>query len=256
MSIRRFFSLPTRLVVKRSFVFLLTMSFILSWSLPGARAMDMREIEGQSIFVNANATGANNGTSWTDAYLSLQDALSASISGDQIWVAAGTYTPGPEGSPRTVTFQLVAGVVVYGGFAGNETSLDQRNWNTNVTILSGDLNDDDSGFTNNDENSYHVLTGTVGDDAAILDGVTILGGNANGGDLNDSGGGMLNISGGDLTLANIAFSGNTAETGGGMYNYMSSPILINVTFDGNAANGGGGIYNYESCPTLSGSLAN
>ncbi|MEJ7677501.1 MAG: hypothetical protein WKG06_06440 [Segetibacter sp.] len=46
-----------------------------------------------TYFVNANAFGANNGSSWTDAFTKLQDALTAAVSGGQVWVAAGTYYP-------------------------------------------------------------------------------------------------------------------------------------------------------------------
>lgn len=88
------------------------------------------------IYVDGSATGANNGTSWTDAYTDLQDALSAPpVSGDEIWVADGTY------KPRTTywALSLKNGVAIYGGFSGVETSLEQRDWRTNVSLLSGDL---------------------------------------------------------------------------------------------------------------------
>lgn len=95
------------------------------------------------IYVDAGATGANNGSSWVDAYKYLQDALAAAVSGDQIWVAEGTYMPdqgsGLTPGDRTAKFLLKNGVSIYGGFAGGETSRDQRDAVTNVTILSGDL---------------------------------------------------------------------------------------------------------------------
>ena len=162
-------------------------------------------------------------SSWANA-CSLQTALTDSGSGDQIWVAAGMYKPG---AARTDTFQLKNGVAVYGGFAGTETLLTERNPAANVAILSGDLNGDDSGFTNNGENSYHVVTGSGTDNTAVLDGFTITGGNANGSFPNDNGGGMYNNTG-SPTLFNVTFSGNSAiYGGGGMYNYTSSPTLTN-----------------------------
>ena len=76
------------------------------------------------IFVNADAIGNNDGTSWENAFTDLQDALAASEGGAQIWVAAAMYTPdGPAGN-RKATFQLISGVGLYGGFAGGETELD------------------------------------------------------------------------------------------------------------------------------------
>jgi hypothetical protein len=195
-------------------------------------------------YVNQAATGANDGTSWANAYTSLQSALTAATSGREIWVAKGTYTPG---SPQTASFTLKDGVAVYGGFVGTETQLSQRNWITNVTILSGDLNGDDSGFTNNGENSYHVVTGATG---ATLDGFTISGGNANGTSqvAQRMGGGIYNSG---SILNNLIIHGNTANSlGGGIYNDGGSPTLTNLTISGNRASGGGGVYNDGGSPTL------
>ena len=88
-------------------------------------------------------------------------------------------------------------MAVYGGFAGTETARSQRNPAANVTILSGDIDNNDSQtpiitdshVTGNTTNSYHVVTGATG---ATLDGFTITAGNANGTSPNDSGGGMYN----------------------------------------------------------------
>ncbi len=90
------------------------------------------------------------------------------------------------GTDRSATFQLKNGVAVYGGFAGTETARNQRNPAANVTILSGDIDNNDSQtpiitdlttVTGNTTNSYHVVTGATG---ATLDGFTITAGNANG----------------------------------------------------------------------------
>ena len=93
------------------------------------------------VYVNVTATGTNDGSSWTNAYSSLQNALDNAASGNEVWVAAGTYSPG---SAVTDFFNVgVQGQAIYGGFAGTETMLSQRDIATNKTILSGDVSDDD-----------------------------------------------------------------------------------------------------------------
>ncbi|MEE9294193.1 MAG: hypothetical protein V3W34_04400 [Phycisphaerae bacterium] len=161
---------------RKPLFFLTTVLLVLS-ALPSAGAI---------VYVDADAGGANNGSSWTDAFVFLQDGLDAAMSGDEIWVAEGIYHPDDgvsvaEGD-RNATFQLINGVAVYGGFNATETMLSQRDPATNVSTLSGDLAGDDTplacvndspdcdsngslyvdGFCiiaqNNSENSYHVVT--------------------------------------------------------------------------------------------------
>ncbi len=99
-------------------------------------------------------------------------------------MAAGSYRPTTiNKDPRTASFTLKAGVAIYGGFAGTETLRSQRNWNTRVARLTGDIGIVGSAS----DNSYHVVVGANG---ATLDGLTITGGNANGGGSNDTGGGI------------------------------------------------------------------
>ena len=195
--------------------------------------------------VKWNTSGANNGSSWADAFTSLQSALAVAMTGDEIWVAAGTYKP-TEDTDRAVSFNLKSGVAIYGGFAGTETLRWQRDYQTNVTILSGDL-----GITSEiGDNSYHVVTGSNTNNYAKLDGFTITGGNADGlTSPQDRGGGIYNYRG-NPSLTNVIFSGNAATFGGGMYNggessYStgSNPVLTNVTFLYNLATEGGGLYN-------------
>ena len=205
------------------------------------------------VYVDADAVGANDGTSWTDAHSHLQDALVSTVKGDEIRVAQGTYRPDrssrhPRGAgDRTATFRLKSGVVIKGGYAGSgEPDPNVRDSERYETVLSGDLNGNDAGDRDDPsraENSYHVVTGSNTDETAVLTGVTITGGNANGTSPHDLGAGMYSQSG-RPTLGNCTFLGNSAkEIGGGMCNLDSSPILTKCTFRGNSAMGGGGMSN-------------
>ncbi len=217
------------------------------------------EIRTEPLYAKPSATGTGDCTNWANA-CTLQTALTKTFSIDEIWVAAGTYKPTTNPTDRAATFQLKSGAAIYGGFAGTETTRDQRNPVANPSILSGDIDNNDSQtpviteiktVTGNATNSFHVVTGA---DGATLDGFTITAGYAIvSAGLMGKGGGVYNVSS-SPTLANIIFSGNLAWQGGGMYNEYSSPILTNITFNGNLADKsgyGGGMSNwYSSSPTL------
>ncbi len=203
---------------------------------------------GNVLFVKANATGTNNGTSWANAFTSLQSALASTCPGiTEIWVAAGTYTPTTT-ADRNISFVMKNGVAIYGGFAGTETMRSQRNWSTNVTTLSGDI-----GAAGNADNSFNVVKGSGTNSTAILDGFTITEGNANAASAPGNyysaarnGGGMYN-SGGSPAIRNCFFKTNSATSfGGGMFNFSSSntsPTVTNCAFTSNTAANGGGICN-------------
>ena len=224
---------------------------------------------GHIIYVDADATGTNDGSSWADAYNYLQDALADANSAPkpvQIRVAQGIYKPdrgaGITPGDREATFQLINGVSLKGGYAGfGEPDPNVRDIGLYETILSGDLDANDLDVSDiNDfwdfwwwdepsraENSYHVLTGSSTDETAILDGFTIASGYADGAksENQDQGGGMYTASG-EPTVTNCAFIGNSAIYGGGMYNSSSKPRLVDCSFEENRAVHGGGIYNSTS----------
>jgi len=206
------------------------------------------------LYAAPTARGLGNCSNWANA-CTLQTALTSAASGDEIWVEKGVHYPG---TGRTGTFRLKNGVAIYGGFAGTESSRDARNWQANPTVLSGDVDRNDTTDANGvvlttthimGNNAYHVVTAENAASTAVLDGFTVTAGKADGSDSHSHGGGMYN-SGGSPTLRNITFSGNQAsQNGGGMYNNNGNPMLSRVTFSNNSALRGGGMYN-NSNPVL------
>ncbi|MEI9810387.1 MAG: choice-of-anchor Q domain-containing protein [Bacteroidota bacterium] len=134
------------------------------------------------LYVDGSKAASGNGLSWSSAFKTLQEALNFTETCNvpkQIWVKKGIYYPTayPEGctncsEPRTRSFRLKNNTAIYGGFAGGETNLNQRNIALNLTILSGNLGS--SG--NNTDNAYHVITSYYNDSTSKLDGFIIEGG--------------------------------------------------------------------------------
>ena len=165
---------------RRLLIHLFALSILIITSV---RLFSTTQAQSNVIYVNVNATGFNDGTSWENAFLDLPLALASAQPGDEVWVAAGIYTPNilyppaPTPTPlpggpwnRAASIVLKNGVAIYGGFNGTESLLSERDWTTNLTVLSGDLNRDDGpDFTNNDENAYHVVTGSEKGDLAVKD---------------------------------------------------------------------------------------
>jgi hypothetical protein len=198
----------------------------------------------QVHYVKWNATGANDGSSWADAYTDLQSALAAASNGDEIWVAAGTYKPTPT-IDRSISFVLKNGVAVYGGFAGTETAHTQRDYETNLTILSGDIGVQDD----NSDNSYHVLVGSNTNNSATLDGFTVTAGNAFGLVSPDLNGGGINNHG-NITIVNSTITQNQAVQGGGVYNTGFLTIANSSFTDNTALDDGGAIGSSGDNPSI------
>lgn len=191
------------------------------------------------IHVDADATGANDGSSWQDAYVDLQDALAAAAIGDEVWLAEGVYRPSATGD-RSASFQLPSGVTVYGGFAGGEGTLEERQGSVHATVLSGDLNGDDGpDFTHRTDNSVHVVFVEFFG-SGRLDRVTVRGGQA---DLagSDLGGGLFSELAPDRIAVDCVFTDNFARRGGGAY-VTGAASFHGCTFLGNRAlEAGGGV---------------
>jgi hypothetical protein len=249
-------------------------------------------------YVDAAASGANTGLDWTNAMPNLQSALALTdrcstprIS--EVWVAQGSYAPDSGGTAvpndRRATFMLRDNLQVYGGFAGDEARRSQRDPSSHLTILSGDIDGNDSqqpivtdpnasSITGIRSNSYHVVTADGATSKTILDGFTITAGYAeNHSNSDERGAGMLITNNAAPRLENLTLQGNVAEFGAGIHSHASQPTLINVTIAnntagstgggmdivdsstpeltnvaiiGNAAKGGGGLFIRDSTPSL------
>jgi predicted outer membrane repeat protein len=165
--------------------------------------------------------GTGDGSSWENAG-ALQARVDAASEGDEVWVAAGTYT-----SNLGARLQMKDGVAIYGGFSGVESGREERDWTVNISSISG--------------------AGRPGDwmvkgaNNATLDGFTITGG-----DSNQPGGAMYNLGVYSLVVTNCVFLNNKASEGGGIYNNNTSVTVNYCTFSGNSASYGGGMYNEGS----------
>ncbi len=208
------------------------------------------------LYVDDDAAAGGDGRSWATAINDLQRAICLATSSggavSEIWVAAGTYRPDRETGDRGASFSLISSVAYYGGFAGHETQRDQRDPAANVTVLSGDLAQDDGpDFANNGENSLHVVAGAYVDGTAVLDGFTITAGNANGSFPFDAGGGMRNDHA-SPAITDCVFTGNAGTWGAAVENYVdSNPRITNCTFVRNRASlRGGALSNNDSNPVV------
>ncbi len=221
---------------------------------------------GRIRYVKPDGTG--DGTSWEKASGDLQkmiDELAAVDASGEVWVAAGEYRPTTqiiEGVQYAASFRMRDGINVYGGFAGTETAKAEREkgdmpWiYTNETILLGaDYENGTATWANNQWNvtssSRHVVwfAPMAGEEdfkyTTVLDGVTIKGGAANGGEgladfATDKGGGVY--MGLNATLQNSVITENTADDNGGGVFVNAGRVVSCLIYNNSATANGGGVF--------------
>ena len=168
-----------------------------------------------AVYVKWDSPNNGPGDDWDHAYHSVQAGINASLAGEEVWVAAGTY------SERIVLKNWLA---LYGGFAGGEVWRNEREWKANETILDG-----------NQAGSVVAGTNVI----STIDGFTLR----NGKSIAYSGGG-ISCSKGNLTVRNCIISNNTTMygDGGGVYCTESTLTLANNTICDNTGRQGAGVY--------------
>jgi predicted outer membrane repeat protein len=208
------------------------------------------------LHVDVNAAQGGDGASWSRAFNNLQDALAVASQNSEIWVADGTYYPdvggGQVDNDRLASFTLVDGVSVYGGFNGTETDLNQRDPETNITILSGDITQDDANSDGNNIledrldanglNSYHIVNGSGVDTSTVFSGFTVTAGQANGTETNERhGAGMYcGLSFNGPSISENTFIGHYAVYDGAA-TYGCSQDVIDSDFINNFSRNGGAV---------------
>ncbi|MBD2703545.1 putative Ig domain-containing protein [Spirosoma sp. BT702] len=212
-------------------------------------------------YVKPTASGSGDGSSWGNASSNLQAMIDLSNSGHEVWVAQGTYKPGGDANTDpNLSFSMKNGVAIYGGFLGNENSLNERpavnptTGQPSNSILSGEIGNPGTV----EDNSLHVIDNPPGlTQSAVLDGFVITKGYGLRPEQNqyEGGGGVINRGNGNgqlcsPTFQNCLFLENAAGGGGGMSNFgydggNSSPVLTNCVFRNNSglSGYGGGIVN-------------
>lgn len=199
-------------------------------------------------YVHPTAQGLHNGASWADAFTNLHDALAAAQPGDEVWVAQGLYRP-TSGTSRDVYFQQKSQTRLYGGFAGTENTLAERNWQQHPSVIDGDIGvPGDS--TDNSTTLLYLLAPAPG---TVIDGFTFQYGLANVGISQftpGNCGGAVYITAGTSTayplFQNCIFYRNTTDLRGGAVYAIASPggsiapRFYNCVFEKNISKGGTG----------------
>lgn len=192
----------------------------------------------QRHYVSTQALGSNDGSTWDNAFISLQDALANANYGDTIWVKQGVYYADTRLINRDTSFYIPIGVAVYGGFTGNETQLTERPLSTYST-LNGDIGEpkDDR------DNTKTIIKIIEADSLNLLNGFEIMNGNNLDYSLLNNGGFGSSI---DLTrcenilIENCIIKNNHSRTGGGINARESNLVLKNCKLQNNYSNTWGG----------------
>lgn len=211
------------------------------------------------IYVDSTVVTSGDGTTWGNAYKTIYEAIDAAVDGDSIWVAAGTYFPEANASPRQATFLIEKEITLLGGFAGTEVDPEERDPELNLTIMSGDI-----GVVGDSiDNVYHVIKFGFGVDLpATVDGFIIEDGYAvAGGDFAvDYGGGMYIYASDNKTIRNCIFRNNVSDyLGGAIYVGSDNIVIFGCDFINNhqitstvSGSGGGAIGSENAAVTVNG----
>jgi hypothetical protein len=187
------------------------------------------------VYVDADAAGPlHDGDSWETAFLTVQDGVNqaAARGGGQVWVAEGIYVE---------NIRLGPGVLLYGGFAGGEDLLEERDVSSHETVLQA-------------AHEGSVITALA---ATLIDGFTITGGTGTPGDGSLTFGGAIYCDQTAPLIRNNLITGNRATHGGGIACWKPGAdprIENNVIRDNEVVHDGGAIYCYRSAPEIAGNL--
>jgi len=172
-------------------------------------------------------TKAGNGTNWKTAFATIQQAVSAAVDGQEIWVKEGAYSLAAE-------IAITKPVALYGGFAGNERSREKRDWKKRPTLLDAP---------------------DIGRCLSLgANGIRISGFVFSFGDT-PTGGAVMALPLSGFIIEDCLFEGNSANLGGGLYSKNAAGTVNKCEFTGNMARAkGGAIYAESSVLSITNSI--
>ncbi|MGI6395488.1 MAG: choice-of-anchor Q domain-containing protein [bacterium] len=201
------------------------------------------------VRVDKDATDGGTGLTWEDAATDLTLVTMNGCAKQEIWVKKGVYHPTlctseylKCESEKNYHFTMKKGLSIYGGFAGNEESLDERDPVLNETVLSGDFNNDDEWdetdkvWKNREDNALNVVLVYYNpdnriDSGTIFDGFTIKGGEADDHLEAQTRGGGIELANHTPTIRNCNFIGNSGQNAGAICSGGAvSPLTIENSY--------------------------